>query len=68
MFSPEKHYKKPEPYIRVIELLAKKKMGMTRLDLLAVEDFSDNQNRTKIYLVTNLLLEDLKTMDRSLKY
>jgi hypothetical protein len=23
-------FKKPEPYIRVIELLAKKKMGMTR--------------------------------------
>ena len=35
-------FKKPEPYIRVIELLAKKKMGMTRLELLAAGGFEDN--------------------------
>lgn len=35
-------FKKPEPYIRVIELLARKKMGMTRLELLAAGGFEDN--------------------------
>src|SRR5574344_908896 len=35
-------FKKPEPYIRVIELLAKKKMGMTRIELLAAGRFEDN--------------------------
>ena len=35
-------FKKPEPYIRVIELLARKKMGMTRMELLAVGGFEDN--------------------------
>ena len=35
-------FKKPEPYIRVIELLAKKKMGMTRQELLVAEKFEDN--------------------------
>ena len=35
-------FKKPEPYIRVIELLARKKMGMTRMELLAAGDFEDN--------------------------
>ena len=35
-------FKKPEPYIKVIELLAKKKMGMTRLELLAASGQEDN--------------------------
>ena len=35
-------FNKPEPYLRVIELLAKKKMGMTRMELLASEEFQDN--------------------------
>ena len=35
-------FKKPEPYVRVIELLAKKKMGMTRIELLAAGRFEDN--------------------------
>ena len=35
-------FKKPEPYIKVIELLAKKKMGMTRLELLEAGGFDDN--------------------------
>jgi len=35
-------FKKPEPYIKVIELLAKKKMGMTRLELLEAGSFDDN--------------------------
>ena len=35
-------FKKPEPYIRVIELLARKKMGMTRMELLAAGGFEDN--------------------------
>ncbi len=35
-------FKKPEPYIRVIELLARKKMGLTRLELLAAGKFEDN--------------------------
>ena len=35
-------FKKPEPYIKVIELLAKKKMGMTRLELLAASGLEDN--------------------------
>ena len=35
-------FKKPGPYIRVIELLAKKKMGMTRLELLSSGGFEDN--------------------------
>ena len=41
-------FKKPEPYIRVIELLAKKKMGMTRLELLAAGGFEDNGSFTEI--------------------
>ena len=35
-------FKNPEPYVRVIELLAKKKMGMTRRELLAAGGFEDN--------------------------
>ena len=35
-------FKKPEPYIRVIELLAKKKTGMTRQELLTAGSFEDN--------------------------
>lgn len=35
-------FKKPEPYIRVIELLAKKKMGLTRQELLLAGKFEDN--------------------------
>ncbi len=35
-------FKKPEPYARVIELLAKKKMGMTRQELLTAGRFEDN--------------------------
>lgn len=41
-------FKKPEPYIRVIELLAKKKMGMTRMELLAAGGFEDNGQFTDI--------------------
>ena len=35
-------FKKPEPYIRVIELLAKKKTGMTRQELLNAGHFEEN--------------------------
>ncbi len=35
-------FRKPEPYIRVIELLARKKMCMTRMELLAAGGFEDN--------------------------
>ena len=35
-------FKNPAPYIRVIEFLAKKKMGMTRLELLVACGFEDN--------------------------
>lgn len=35
-------FKKPEPYIRVIELLAKKKIGLTRQELLSAGGFEDN--------------------------
>lgn len=35
-------FKKPEPYIRVIERLAKKKGGMTRKELLEAGRFEDN--------------------------
>ncbi|MGN0229861.1 MAG: ATP-binding protein [Muribaculaceae bacterium] len=35
-------FKKPEPYIRVIELLANKRMGMTRKELLNAGKFDDN--------------------------
>lgn len=41
-------FKKPEPYIRVIELLAQKKMGMTRLELLSAGDFIDNGGFSEI--------------------
>lgn len=35
-------FKKPEPYVKVISLLAKKKMGMTRKELIAYGGFVDN--------------------------
>ena len=35
-------FNKPEPYIKVIELLAKKKKGMTRLELIQSGKFEDN--------------------------
>lgn len=35
-------FKKPEPYVKVISLLATKKMGMTRKDLLTEGGFIDN--------------------------
>ena len=35
-------FKKPEPYVRVTELLAKKKMGMTRQELISAGGFDDN--------------------------
>lgn len=35
-------FKKPDPYVRVIELLAKKKMGMTRKELICAGKFDDN--------------------------
>ena len=35
-------FKKPEPYIKVIELLAGKKMGMTRIELLDASGLEDN--------------------------
>ena len=35
-------FKKPEPYIKVIELLARKKMGMTRMEILAASGLEDN--------------------------
>ena len=35
-------FKKPEPYVRVIELLAKKRKGMTRQDLISAGKFEDN--------------------------
>ena len=41
-------FKKPEPYIKVIGLLAKKKMGMTRLELLEAGGFDDNGAFTEI--------------------
>lgn len=41
-------FKKPEPYIRVINLLAQKRMGMTRLELLSAGGFTDNGGFTEI--------------------
>ncbi len=35
-------FKKPEPYVRIIELLAQKKMGLTRIELLSASGFEDN--------------------------
>lgn len=35
-------FKKPEPYIKVIDILAKKKMGMTRQELLEAGGFENN--------------------------
>lgn len=41
-------FKKPEPYVKVIELLAKKKMGMTRQELLKAGKFEDNGSFSEI--------------------
>ncbi len=41
-------FKKPEPYIKVIELLARKKKGMTRKELIASGCFEDNGAFTDI--------------------
>lgn len=41
-------FKKPEPYIKVIALLAKRKIGMTRQELIDVGKFSDNGSLTDI--------------------
>lgn len=41
-------FKNPEPYIRVIELLAQKKMGLTRKDLLTAGKFEDNGSFSEI--------------------
>ena len=41
-------FKKPEPYIKVIELLAKKKRGLTRLELIKAGKFEDNGRFTEI--------------------
>ena len=41
-------FRRPEPYIRVIELLAKKKMGMTRQELLSAGRFEDNGSFSEI--------------------
>ncbi len=41
-------FKKPEPYIKVIELLAKKKKGMTRLELIEAGKLEDNGKLTEI--------------------
>ena len=41
-------FKKPEPYIKVIKLLAKKKMGMTRQELISEGKLEDNGALTDI--------------------
>lgn len=41
-------FKKPEPYIKVISLLAKKKMGMTRQELITAGKLEDNGALTEI--------------------
>lgn len=41
-------FNKPEPYIKVIELLAKKKKGMTRLELIKAGKFEDNGKFSEI--------------------
>ena len=41
-------FKKPEPYVKVIELLAKKKIGMTRQELLKAGKFEDNGSFSEI--------------------
>lgn len=41
-------FKKPTPYLRVIELLARKKSGMTRRDLLLAGGFEDNGKFSEI--------------------
>ena len=41
-------FNNPEPYIKVIGLLAKKKMGMTRLELIAAGKFEDNGRFSEI--------------------
>jgi len=41
-------FNNPEPYLKVIQLLAQKKMGMTRLELLDAGGFDDNGRFTDI--------------------
>ena len=41
-------FKKPEPYIKVISLLAKKKMGMTRQEIITTGKLEDNGALTEI--------------------
>lgn len=41
-------FNKPEPYIKVIEQLAKKKKGLTRLELIKLGKFEDNGRFTEI--------------------
>ena len=41
-------FKKPDPYVKVIELLAKKKKGMTRLELIEAGKLEDNGRLTEI--------------------
>ena len=41
-------FKKPEPYIQVIETLAKKKKGLTRQELIEAGKFEDNGKLTEI--------------------
>ena len=41
-------FKKPERYTKVIELLAKKKRGLTRLELIELGKFEDNGKFTEI--------------------
>lgn len=41
-------FNKPEPYIKVIELLAKKKKGLTRLELIKAGKFEDNGKFSEI--------------------
>ena len=41
-------FKKPEPYIKIISLLASKKEGMTRQELIAEGDLEDNGGLTEL--------------------
>ena len=41
-------FKKPEPYVKVISLLAEKKMGLTRKELIAAGHFVDNGAFTQL--------------------
>ena len=41
-------FKHPEPYLKIVELLAKKKKGLTRLELIESGKFEDNGKLTEI--------------------